>query len=157
MTDPHEDIRREMVHALKHIERGDFALAEDCYASALEAAIEVEGTESRLAHTILGYMAKASGAQGKHNMAITLYERQLAITETLCDETSIKLELLDLYRKIGRDDEADSLAGQVTVAIDRLKHSFDTSDEEDDEDDDTTVQSEATNDPSIHDQACSSP
>lgn len=103
-------------------------MSEDCYAAALEQASALDG-ESKLTATILGYLAKACAAQGKNKMAATMHERQLIILAGL-DETgpsakmaraSILLELVSIYGKLGRHDEAEPLRAEVGVLMDGIK------------------------------------
>ncbi|KAJ1461577.1 hypothetical protein M885DRAFT_506595 [Pelagophyceae sp. CCMP2097] len=121
--DSHLEIRRELSHALAYLERGDYALAEDCYAAALEQAGNLR--DAKLMSTILGYLARATAAQGKHKLAATMYERQLHMLEgslagSPTDRVSIMLELISLYNKLGREDDAAALNGEVEVLMAHL-------------------------------------
>ncbi|KAJ8611789.1 hypothetical protein CTAYLR_007737 [Chrysophaeum taylorii] len=106
-----EEVKRELVHALRHLESGEFGLAEDCYAAALELAID-----DPIGSRILGYLARACAAQGKHKMAIAMYERALADSDGL-DRVSLELDLVGLYRAVGRDEDADVLRGEVDAKL----------------------------------------
>ena len=100
-------------------------MSEDCSAAALEQASALDG-ESRLTATILGYLAKACGAQGKKKMAATMHERQLLILQGLGESgpsakmarASVLLELVALYGALGRHDEADALRAEAGVLMD---------------------------------------
>ena len=149
----HASIRRELAHALHYLEKGEYAMSEDCYAAALEQASAMDG-ESKLTATILGYLARACAAQKKTKMAATMYERQLLILEGLepgaaarMDRASALLELIALYGALGRSDEADRLRGEVGLLMEGMEEPeappmsrryngvIDEGDDEDDSDD----------------------
>ena len=128
-SETHAQIRRELAHALHYLEKGEYAMSEDCYAAALEQASAIDG-ESRLTATILGYLARACAAQGKKKMAATMYERQLLIFDGLgagadqsskMERASVLLELVSIYGALGKQDEADRLQGEVTVLMEGME------------------------------------
>ena len=160
----HASIRRELAHALHYLEKGEYAMSEDCYAAALEQASAMDG-ESKLTATILGYLARACAAQKKTKMAATMYERQLLILEGLApgaaarmDRASALLELIALYGALGRSDEADRLRGEVGLLMEgmeepeappmsrRYNGAIDEGDDEDDSDDDDEEEEEEEED-----------
>lgn len=74
--------------ALRHIEHGEYALAEACYASALTEAPE-------RAPMILGLMATVCAKQGKTRMAIALLEKRYDLVDDVTKDV-VRQEIQNL-------------------------------------------------------------
>ena len=103
---PMEELNREMGVALHYVQLGEYALAEESYALALETAQALVGETSRITASILGHLARSCAAQGArgHTQSAFAAESSETPNAPVSEEEELaakKRELAELmYRRL---------------------------------------------------------
>jgi len=118
------DLMRE---GLGFLQTGNYMMAEESYASALEIAQTAFGDDHPTTTSLLGYLARSCLAQKKIDLAATMLERQLCTLRALkiarpAEQATTMMELADCLRQLDRGDEADKLVRESGAMMAQIEH-----------------------------------
>jgi hypothetical protein len=162
MKEQQEDIQALMSDALVYLHANEPALAEESYASALEASETNFGEDHPMTLKCLECLARVcalqesdvgpdrDGSYDKTKFAIQLFEKVVSVrdlsaaTADVGEMANVLAELGACYTKVGMLDEATMMESRAEKAFEVMKEKYgqapEDKDEEEDEDEDDTPQ-----------------
>ena len=120
-----------MSEGLAFVQAGNFALAEDSYASALESAQATMGEAHPMTASLIGHLARAVLAQdGKAEFAVSLLERQVYMYENDVSLQGLVPERLTALQELagaldlvpGRSDDAVAASQKAASLMEQLQN-----------------------------------
>ena len=102
---------------LKHLEHGDYAGAEQLFQRCLEIRSKNLSPDDRDMADIYGHLGAVKGELGKHDEALTLLDKAIAIAEKTDKELSLHYQLLKADELISQRkyDEAEAVAKKLVA------------------------------------------